>query len=152
MDISVKALQLARKNAESNDCEIRFFHHDILKKEEQSLFPEYDIIISNPPYIKESEKSEMQKNVVDYEPSAALFVPDNDPLVFYKAISGFAANHLSPTGLLYLEINEQFGADIKTLLMTKDFDRIEVIRDINGKDRFIRAEVNNRVSPLVSRF
>jgi len=149
-DNSVTALQIAEKNAERNGCDIRFFLHNIFQKTEQSLFSEYDMIISNPPYIRESEKKEMHKNVLDYEPPVALFVPDNDPLVFYKAILGFSCIHLSSIGLLYLEINEQFGQDIKTLLLTKKFDRVEVLKDINGKDRFIRAEANNRISSLIS--
>jgi release factor glutamine methyltransferase len=151
MDNSVTALQIAGKNAERNGCNIRFVHHDIFQKTELPLVPEYDMIVSNPPYIRESEKKEMHKNVLDYEPPEALFVPDNDPLVFYKAILGFSCIHLSSTGLLYLEINEQFGPEIRSLLMTREFNRVEVIKDINGKDRFIRAESNNRVSSLISR-
>jgi release factor glutamine methyltransferase len=146
LDNSPVALQLAGKNAARNGCDIRFVLHDIFQKAEQSLFPEYDIIISNPPYVMESEKKEMHKNVLDYEPHDALFVPDDDPLVFYKTISDFSCNHLSPNGLLYMEINEQFGKDIKNLLVTKKFDRVEVMKDINGRDRFIRAEANNPAS------
>jgi release factor glutamine methyltransferase len=152
LDNSVDALQLAGKNAERNCCDIRFIHYDILQKTEQSDFRELDIIISNPPYIRESEKTEMFKNVLDYEPSEALFVPDHDPLVYYKAISDFATAHLKPFGLLYLEINEGFGPEIRSLLKMKEFNRVEIIKDMNGKDRFIRAEAKNRVSSLKSRF
>ena len=148
MDNSVNALELARKNSELNGCEIRFLYHDIFQKSGQSVFPEYDIIVSNPPYIIESEKKEMNKNVMDYEPSDALFVPDNDPLVYYQAISDFSWKHLSRPGLLYMEINERFGPDIKTLMLTKEFDKVEVNKDINGKDRFIMAEKNTPVNPL----
>ena len=150
IDNSLNALQLARKNAEWNGCDIRFFHHDIFQKAEQFVFPEYDIIISNPPYISESEKKEMHKNVLDYEPYDALFVPDNDPLIYYRAIADFALVHLSRSGLLYLEINERFGPEIKTLLLIKEFDKVELIKDINGKDRFIRAELNSPLIPSVS--
>jgi release factor glutamine methyltransferase len=152
LDNSLDALQLARKNADRNGCDIRFIPYDILQNKEQSDILELDIIISNPPYIRESEKIEMDKNVLDYEPSDALFVPDNDPLVYYKAISDYASVHLKPTGLLYLEINERFGPEIRSLLITKEFNRVEVIKDMNGKDRFIRAEANNRVSSLIYRF
>jgi len=150
MDNSMNALQVAGENAKMNGCHIRFFHHDIFQIPEQSVFSVYNIIISNPPYIRESEKKEMQKNVLDYEPYNALFVPDNDPLIYYKAVADFTCMHLSRPGLLYLEINERFGYEIKTLLLKKEFDKVEVIKDINEKDRFIRAEANNHVTPLAS--
>jgi release factor glutamine methyltransferase len=150
LDNSIDALQVAIENADRNGCQIRFFHQDIFQKAEQFVFPEYDIIISNPPYISESEKKEVHKNVLDYEPNDALFVPDNDPLIYYRAIADFAMVHLSRPGLLYLEINERFGPEIRTLLSINGFDKVEVIKDINGKDRFIRAEANNPLTPSVS--
>ena len=146
IDNSVNALELAGKNADRNGCDIRFIHHDIFQIAELPVLSEFDVIVSNPPYIRESEKKEMHKNVLDYEPHGALFVPDNNPLVYYNAISDFAVRHLSRPGLLYLEINERFGQDIKTLLLTKEFDKVEVMKDLNQKDRFIRAEANNPVS------
>jgi release factor glutamine methyltransferase len=150
LDNSADALLLAGKNADRNGCDIRFVLYDILQKKEQSGFRELDTIVSNPPYVRESEKTEMYKNVLDYEPFDAIFVPDNDPLVYYKAISDFASAHLKPNGLLYLEINERFGPEMRSLLITKKFNNVEVIKDINGKDRFIRAEANNRVNSLIT--
>jgi release factor glutamine methyltransferase len=140
MDISLNALQLARKNADRNGCDILFVHHDILQKNGDFIFPGFDIIISNPPYITESEKKEMLDNVLDYEPYEALFVPDLDPLVYYKAIADFSVTHLFRSGLLYFEINERFGQEIKQLLLKMEFEKVEVLKDLNGKDRFIRAE------------
>jgi release factor glutamine methyltransferase len=146
LDNSINALKVARENADRNGCHIRFVQHDIFQKPERSVFQLFNIIVSNPPYVRESEKKEMQKNVLHYEPGNALFVADNDPLSYYKAIADFAFTYLLNSGLLYLEINENFGPDIKALLLTKNFDKVEVIKDINGKDRFIRAELNTLVN------
>jgi release factor glutamine methyltransferase len=140
MDNSMKALEVARKNATMNKCDICFITYDIFQKPVKSIFPLFDIIISNPPYITESEKKWMKKNVLEFEPAEALFVPDNDPLVYYKAITDFARKNLVRPGFLYLEINERFGPEIKKLLLTKGFSRVDIIKDIIGKDRFIKAE------------
>lgn len=148
MDSSPKALIVARDNADRNGCHIQFYHYDIFHKQGWSVFPVYNMITSNPPYVMESEKTMMHKNVLDYEPNDALFVPDNDPLVYYKIIADFAFLHLSRPGFLYLEINERFGHEVKALLLAKGFDKVEVNKDINGKDRFIRAEKNTPVNPL----
>ena len=150
MDSSEKALRVAMENADRNDCRITFLHHDIFRQTEQSKFIVYNIIVSNPPYVRESEKKEMHKNILDHEPHEALFVPDYDPLVYYKAIAAFTRQHLCRPGLLYLEINERFGPEIRTLLLNKGFDKVAVMKDIHGKDRFIRAESNNRVIPSIS--
>jgi release factor glutamine methyltransferase len=147
MDNSLNALKVACENADRNGCTIRFLHHDIFQRPAWSDFSNYDIIVSNPPYIRESEKKGMHKNVLNFEPHNALFVPDDDPLVYYNAIADFAIMHISRPGLLYLEINEKFGPEIRTLLLVKNFDKVEIIKDINDKDRFIRAEVHNQVIP-----
>jgi release factor glutamine methyltransferase len=147
MDNSLKALKVARENADRNGCPTRFLHHDIFQRHAWSDFSNYDIIVSNPPYVRESEKKEMHKNVLNFEPPDALFVPDNDPLVYYDAIADFALIHISHPGLIYLEINERFGPEIRTLLLTKKFDKVEVIKDMKDKDRFVRAEVHNQVIP-----
>jgi release factor glutamine methyltransferase len=147
MDHSEKALKVTRANAEKNDCQVRFYQFDILQKKSWPTLPAFNIIISNPPYITESEKKGMRKNVLDYEPPGALFVPDNDPLVYYKAIADFASLHLTLPGFLYLEINEGFGSEIETLLLINQFSKVAVIKDLNGKDRFVRAEMNNRLVP-----
>jgi release factor glutamine methyltransferase len=148
MDSSPNALIVARDNADKNSCHIKFYHYDIFDKQGWSIFPVYNMIISNPPYVTESEKTMMQNNVLEYEPNVALFVPDNDPLVFYKTIADFTFLHLSCPGLLYLEINERFGHEVKALLLAQGFDDVEVNKDINGKDRFIRAEKNILINPL----
>jgi len=148
MDYSQNALNVARDNADRNSCQIQFYQYDIFHKQGWSVFPVYNMITSNPPYVTESEKTMMHKNVLDYEPNDALFVPDNDPLVYYKTIADFTVMHLSHPGLLYLEINERFGHEVRELLLTQGFDKVEVNRDINGKDRFIRAEKNILINPL----
>ena len=99
----------------------------------------YDLILSNPPYVTRSEQSSMLKNVTDYEPHLALFVPDNDPLIFYREIADFAASHLNPGGRLYFEINEKSGNELVSLLNNKKFGNIQMRKDINGRDRMIRC-------------
>lgn len=138
IDISTEALKLARTNAVVNNVNIDFQHRDILQIplwHEQNI----DIIVSNPPYIRESEKKDMQRNVLDYEPSLALFVPDQDPLLFYKKIADIAKHTLHPKGVLYIEINEALGEETKGLLKNKSFAKIDLFKDLNGKERFIRA-------------
>ncbi len=139
-DISPVALQVAKENSMLNQCKVKFFLADILDRQDWKNFPGYTIIVSNPPYIPESEGSLMHPNVVGYEPHEALFVTDEDPLQFYKAITEFAYLHLLRPGSLYLEINERFGKQIKEFLLSSGFDKAEVMKDIHGKDRFIRAE------------
>ncbi len=121
-----------------NRAEVNFFAGDILTyKPAPNL--RCDIIVSNPPYIKKSEQHEMPLNVVNYEPHSALFVEDNDALVFYKAICGFAAATLTDAGLLYFEINESLGAEVKQLLTESAFGDIIIRKDINGKERMVRC-------------
>ena len=140
LDISPVALEVARENADSNQCKLKFIYADILDRDEWKTYPGYNIIISNPPYIPESERSLMRNNVTDYEPEEALFVKDTDPLQFYEAIAEFAALHLIHPGSLYFEINERFGKEIRDCLLAKGFYNVEVLNDINGKERFIRAQ------------
>ena len=139
VDISDDALATARSNAERHGCNIHFIKADILNCQDggelQSL--KVDIIVSNPPYVLESEKALMQSNVLDYEPGTALFVPDDDPLKFYRAISKFAIEHLNDGGKLYFEINEKFGAETAQLMRSCGFQEVEVIQDLFGKDRFV---------------
>ena len=99
----------------------------------------YDIIVSNPPYVCWSEREAMERNVKDYEPGQALFVPDNDPLLFYKAIAPYAAQSLEHGGKLYLEINQRFGNEVKHLLQDNGFDEVRIIEDSYGKVRFAAA-------------
>lgn len=118
---------------------ISFIHDDILNYRKEFYDETYDIIVSNPPYVTVSEKQRMEKNVLDFEPNTALFVEDNNPLVFYKAITQFAQQHLSSNGKLYFEINEQFGKEVKELLLSFGFSDVGILKDINGRDRIVRG-------------
>jgi release factor glutamine methyltransferase len=140
IDISEAALNIARQNADLNQVEINFIQDDIFKPTNLELInSKYDLILSNPPYVTEAEKDQMQDNVLNHEPHIALFVPNNDPLVFYRAIADFALNHLKINGFLFLELNEKFGKETINLLKEKGFKEIELRQDMGGKDRMIRA-------------
>ena len=140
VDVSEKALEVAKKNAELNGIDVQFVLDDILNPRNQELIDnQYDIIVSNPPYVCESEKSEMRANVLDYEPSTALFVPDSDPLVFYRKILEFAQNTLKPDGEVWFEINEKFGTEMNNLCQEKGFQNVEIIKDFRERDRILRA-------------
>ena len=136
LDISRDALTVARENAQALKVKVRFFESDMLAPQPDGR---YDIIVSNPPYICWSERESMDRNVKDYEPGQALFVPDNDPLLFYKAIAPYAARSLEHGGRLYLEINQRFGNEIKRLLEDNGFDEVRIIEDSFGKVRFAAA-------------
>jgi len=135
VDISKNACKLAARNASLNNAEVEFIHADILSYVMPGL-PAAGILISNPPYVMESEKKLMRSNVLDFEPGKALFVPDNDPLRFYRAILNHSREKLDPGGMVYFEINEALGRDMKELFETYEFSEIRIIKDINGKDRF----------------
>jgi release factor glutamine methyltransferase len=136
-DISVDALETAQRNATLNDLPIHFSVVDILNTPD---FPtKWDIIVSNPPYITEQEKEGMLSNVLDYEPHLALFVPDNDPLLFYRTIALFAQKHLKDNGKLYFEINREAGQSCIELLTKMGYREVEVRKDISGNDRMVKA-------------
>lgn len=138
MDISEDALTLTRKNSMLNNVEIHLTQGDILRN--KCLLNEtFDVIVSNPPYVRESEKKYMQANVLDYEPHNALFVPDDDYLLFYRKILEFSHTHLNPNGKVYFEINESFGNEVGLLLEEKNFSEILIKKDLNGKDRMARG-------------
>lgn len=140
VDISEKALEVARKNAEANEVNVTFIKDDILNPQNRDLLNgQFDIIVSNPPYVCESEKSEMRANVLDYEPSTALFVSDNDPLVFYRKILEFAQKALKPNGQIWFEINEKFGKETAELCHSEGFKNVEIIRDFRERERILRA-------------
>ena len=120
-----------------NNVQIKFSHHDVLSMD--TLQNDYDIIVSNPPYVRESEKKQMQNNVLKYEPDLALYVADSDPLLFYKQIAKLAIKGLKPNGHLYFEINQYLGTALCDLLNTQGFKNIELKKDIYGADRMIRA-------------
>jgi len=135
-DNSEFAVDLAQRNAEKNLLSVDFFVADIFNYETEQRF---DIIVSNPPYVCHSEKSQMQANVLHYEPHEALFVDDKHPLIFYHAIIDFAKKHLNPNGQLYFEVNEKFGHDIAKLLKEQGFFNVTVFKDFREKDRFVHA-------------
>lgn len=139
LDVSELALAVASKNAQENDTAVQFIHTDILGLD--SLGMKFNVIVSNPPYVRESEKSEMQPNVLLYEPENALFVPDNDALVFYKSIVKFAATNLENKGMLFLEINQYLGKETVQLLQAHDFSEIELRKDMYGNDRMLKGKI-----------
>ena len=134
VDVSEGALSVARENARNLGAKVDFSLLDILNEEPAGL---YDVIISNPPYITFSEKAQMHENVISYEPSLALFVPDEDPLRFYRRITNLSQSHLRPGGRLYFEINEHFGDETRDLLIAGGFVQVSLIQDLNGKDRIV---------------
>jgi len=140
-DISEKALETAKKNAALNKSAVNFAVVDILNAHDFSK--KWDIIVSNPPYIAENEKTGMLPNVLDHEPHLALFVPDNDPLLFYRKIAHFAKQHLHPNGKLYFEINRENGKLCMDLLTGLGFHDVELRKDISGNDRMVRGVLVN---------
>jgi release factor glutamine methyltransferase len=139
IDISGKALETAQKNAEINDVNITFIQINIL--ETKDLIDTFDIIVSNPPYVLNLEKHEIKKNVLDNEPHLALFVDDNDALIFYRKIAELAQKNLSQNGQLYFEINQYLGQETVYLLQEMNFKNIELKKDIYGNDRMIWCRI-----------
>jgi release factor glutamine methyltransferase len=137
-DISEGALKVAERNAKEQNAEIEFLQIDFLNKEERDKLAMFDIIVSNPPYIAAQEKHEINKHVVDYEPHTALFVPDNDSLVFYEALADFGLTHLQPNGFMMMEIHYQKGNAVKQLFESKNYN-VEVRQDMQGKDRIVKS-------------
>lgn len=137
VDISEKALTVARRNAAANNVSINFIQADILSK---SIIPnsQFGIIISNPPYVMEQERAAMQRNVLDWEPAKALFVPDGDPLLFYRAIADIASGSIGRDGCVILEINEQLGAETARLFECRGF-KTELHSDFRGRTRMLAA-------------
>ena len=139
-DISEEALKIATLNAESNAVDITFRNVDVLKSYPTDT--KFDIVVSNPPYILEKEKSGMDQNVLDYEPHTALFVPDNNGLLFYDRIADIALDLLEPNGKLYFEINQAKGESTVELVKSKGFINVSLFQDLNKNDRMVRAEVD----------
>ena len=140
LDVSKKALGVAEENAQHNQVEIDFFERDILQAD--SLPKSYDVIISNPPYVRESEKKAMQKNVLNYEPHTALYVDDEDPLRYYQKIAHLAKKHLTSGGALYFEINEYLSEELIELLQNEGFKRCILKQDLFGKDRMLKCSLD----------
>ena len=137
-DVSKEALAVAKQNANKNNVEITFKEVNILNNKEDLTF-RFDVIVSNPPYIPVKDKDSMDKNVLDYEPHLALFVENEQPLTFYIAIAEFAKKHLVNNGKLYFEIHEGLGNEVKKLLKMKGFTNVEIVDDMNGKNRMVKC-------------
>lgn len=137
IDVSEKALATAKKNAEINKVNVTFLEKNIF--ETTDLEQQFDIIVSNPPYVRNLEKQEIKKNVLDNEPHLALFVEDNDALIFYKKIAELAQKNLSAKGQLFFEINQYLGKEMIGLLESMNFKKIELRKDIYGNDRMIKT-------------
>jgi release factor glutamine methyltransferase len=140
-DVSEEALKVAHENSIKNKLAVTFSKVDILADEAHGLKDKFDIIVSNPPYITNKEKALMHTNVLDYEPHLALFVDDTEPLLFYNAIANFAINHLNKNGKLYFEINEHYGNDVVQLLLNKSFKNVNIVKDINDRDRIVSCNI-----------
>ncbi len=141
IDISKKALEIAKKNTEINKVSVDFIEMDILKTTSLSSISKitFNVIVSNPPYVRNLEKVEMNKNVLENEPHEALFVSDENPLIFYEKIADLALQHLSKNGLLFFEINQYLGKEMTEMLSEKGFKNIELRKDIFGNNRLIKA-------------
>lgn len=137
-DVSEKALAVARKNATANGAAVSFISCNFLNPAEQHALPEVTLIVSNPPYIPNRNKAHMHNNVLLFEPHVALFVPDDDPLVFYEAVARFSQTHLTPDGAVYVEIHEDYSGQV-TRLFTRHYAHVVLRKDLQGKNRMIRA-------------
>ena len=139
IDVSEDALGVAKENAALNEVEVTFLKEDVL--ELQSLEAKFDIIVSNPPYVRELEKKEMHQNVLDHEPDLALFVSDENPLLFYKRIMDFAVKNLKKGGAVFFEINQYLGKETKQLLKDHNFSEIELRKDMFGNNRMLKGKL-----------
>ncbi len=137
LDFSKEALEVAKDNAKNNEVVIDFIHADILQK--PALQQVFDVIVSNPPYVLESEKKLMHTNVLKHEPHTALFVEDEEALMFYHSIADFAQNYLNKNGKLFFEIHENKGKEVLQMLQEKGFSKLELRKDMQGKDRMVKA-------------
>lgn len=138
-DVSLESLQTARKNAELNENQVSFFYMNIL--EEHSIDNRYDVIVSNPPYIPYAERTEISNHVKNFEPEAALFVPDDDPLIFYRKIAEFAKRNLHAGGKLFFEVHRDFGQACLLMLHEMNFQQLEIKKDIAGNNRMIKGVI-----------
>ena len=146
IDVSEKALNLAKENAKVNGVDVEFTQIDILNEREWLKLNKrnFDVIISNPPYVTQSDKLQMQKNVLEYEPELALFVPEENPLLFYKSIAEFSKRYLVPKGKIYLEINEGLANETKSLYIDSGFFNVDFLQDMMGKKRMMVIENNDQ--------
>lgn len=140
LDISTDALSLAQENSKFTNLDVEFNHADILNINGDLLDKKWDCIISNPPYIPSNERESLAENVLNFEPEISLFVENDNPLIFYKAIVQYAKSNLSENGFLFFEIHPDFSAEISDLLKHKGFINIELRKDLQGKNRMIKAQ------------
>ena len=138
LDISEKALEVAKENAINNNVDVTFINDDILSLK-NNIETKFDIIVSNPPYVRELEKAEMRDNVLNWEPHNALFVSDNDPLIFYRNILEFAQTHLNENGEIWFEINEYLGKEMTVLCKEYGFSDVKIFEDFRGKERGLKT-------------
>jgi release factor glutamine methyltransferase len=138
-DVSEEALQIAKENAESNGVNVTFVHDDVLNPQSEFFTQPVDFVVSNPPYVCDSERAAMERNVLDWEPENALFVPDEDPLRFYRQILSLAKAQLTPDGQVWFEINERMGEEMLRLCHEMGFVEAEILLDFAEKPRFCRA-------------
>lgn len=143
LDLSEEALAIAKQNAAQHNCEIKFLNFDMLDRTNWKNLPACSILVSNPPYIKASEAGSMHVNVKEYEPHLALFVPDEDPLVFYKAIAEAGMEKLKAGGKVFVEINEALGLEVCILFQKSGYTDVQLKQDLQGKDRFVVAVKSN---------
>lgn len=138
-DVSEEALNVARRNGSNLDIRVDFQGLNFLDEKQQKLLPTVDIIVSNPPYVPLKDKEQMHSNVVDHEPHSALFVPDNDPLIFYKALAEFGKKRLYENGSIYMEIHEDLGQDVIDLFKENGYTKIELRKDMQQKNRMVKV-------------
>ncbi|MDA3821966.1 MAG: peptide chain release factor N(5)-glutamine methyltransferase [Bacteroidales bacterium] len=142
MDVDIKAIEVAKKNAAENNVQIEFIHNSLFDPHSILEKPFYDIIVSNPPYVTQDDRLLMSPNVTKYEPELALFVPEDDPLIFYREIVNFSKKRLKNEGVIWFEINEKYGEEVKALLVKSGYINVKLLKDIHGKNRFINARSN----------
>lgn len=138
-DISPEALDVACRNSRRNGTSVRFEQRDLFAR--NGTAERFEVIVSNPPYVTASEKKEMEPNVLEWEPAAALFVPDEDPLRFYRRIAALGQELLLPSGTLYLEINRAYGSGVKAMLEKRHYRQVEIRKDLSGNDRMVKASL-----------
>ena len=138
-DVSEEALQISKENAESNGAKVTFVQDDVMNPTSVYFTQPVDLVVSNPPYVCDSERATMENNVLDWEPEKALFVPDDDPLRFYRQILTLAKNQLNPDGQVWFEINERMGEELVSLCREMGFSNAEVLEDFAGKPRFVKT-------------
>jgi len=139
IDISAEALKVATTNAEDLKAEVIFKQRDFLNEDDWKELPEYDIIVSNPPYIPSAEKDTLSRNVAEHEPHLALFVANDDPFIFYKKIAAFSIEHLKNGGSIYVEVHEDYAKNVMEIFLNSDLKKVTIVKDIYGKERIVKA-------------